>query len=106
MCAYGFEANPRFTKLLTNVSKSLQRRFARLEIFTETAVVGTSDSVVHLELKPGDPAGIGTSVHATSGAMSKLRGVRAWNLVDWLRSVAVRHLGVPIVLRMDIEGAE
>ena len=111
VCVYGFEANSRFTPLLEGIAKRVEPLLGGVHIYTETAVIGTQDSHVEFWISvKRDPTGVSSSVMAgsrrpTSGA--NVARVSAVNLVDWLRRICTRHhSGVPIVLRMDIEGAE
>lgn len=64
--------------------------------------------VAYLELERNDPTAVSTSVQTKPKKGSTATAVRTVNLVDWLREMAALPMlrGAPIVIRMDIEGAE
>ena len=75
--------------------------FSSLEVFTETAVVGGTET--HVNFAPSADA------NSVSGHVGVANGVsiRALNLAEWLQNeCAARHPRLPIVLRMDIEAQE
>jgi FkbM family methyltransferase len=104
-CVYAFEPNPRFTGPLRSVSQRSASKLSSIHIHYETAAIGTQEQQVELRFKSGDPRATGTSVGTAGGGKGTI--VKAVNLVDFLRGVvALRHPAVPVVLRLDIEGAE
>lgn len=100
-CVYAFEPNPRHTLTLQSVRKSLMGDFSSLEVFTETAVVGGTETRINFA-----PSADANSVSGHVGVANGV-SIRALNLAEWLQNdCAARHPRLPIVLRMDIEAQE
>ena len=109
MCVYAFEPNRRFTEVLQRIGARAAPHLHSILIYNETAAVGTQDRYVTLGLAANDPRGVGSSVGSVASSSTSSNGntVRAINLVDWLRNTIVpSHPLAPIVMRLDIEGAE
>ena len=102
-CIYAFEPNPKWTKELHRLRKSLQPRVAQIAMYTETAAVHDDRTTVKLFLDSSQLSE--TSSIAYGKRFRSGISVRAMNLHAWLTS-KFANSPIPIVVRMDIEGYE
>ena len=111
-CVYGFEPNPRWTPRLLDLQKTLTTQLANITIFTETAIGGPEQKAAPMWLVQDKRSkhGVGSSLVTSRphDVDSDARPVATVVLSDFLRDiVAPRHgLRTPVVIRMDVEGAE
>jgi hypothetical protein len=108
-CAYGFEPSPQHTPRLQMLQRRLAPEFARLEVYTETAVGAPEQLARPMWLVESGKNGVGTHLTAKKPpAGAQARTVTTLCLSSWLRDVcAPRHgAATPVVMRLDVEGVE
>ena len=122
-CVYGFEPNPRHTRLLHALQRKLAPQMSNLTIYTETAVGGPEQLAKPMWLDTG--AGSNTQYTTNSAKWLKQKAtfasltttrpthgnakpVPTFSLSGFLRRVCLPQHGerTPVVIRMDIEGVE
>jgi FkbM family methyltransferase len=107
-CVLGFEANPRWEKRLEDVKMELRHNVKFIHV-SMLALVGvrnvSSVSLTRSSVAFDEGATVALTKEYTSATAVH---VGAANLADWLRNMAssLRMPQIPIVIRMDIEGAE
>lgn len=118
-CIHGFEPNPRWVKRLQNVTRRLHSRTASLTVhYAGVTHLAPGHATLTLD---GGARNEGASLVARplssmrarvgkggSGAMkdATTHTVPTINLVQWLSARLDDLPGVPVVIRMDVEGAE
>lgn len=111
-CVIAFEANPSLKSELELMETRLRPRFASLRIHAETAVVGHRRGAIQLAIDESSAHRVGSREVSSSEPhwLERSRRVRAINLADWLLANATARPDVveppPIVVRLDVEGAE
>jgi hypothetical protein len=105
-CVIGFEPNPRWTSTLRNVSRTLAPLTRCILINTETAVTHEHSGSTLLNLGESGANDVGASIATAPSSKGKSARVATVNLLEYLEAVVHSQPGVPIVMRIDAEGAE
>jgi len=106
ICAFGFEANPRWTTTLKQVEDSYTAQGWRTKFFAPTAVSNESGNVTFwLNDGAGNNSDWGASVEKVA-PLAKAVTVNTTDLAGFMQELSAHSLPGYKLMKMDIEGAE
>ena len=114
-CAEAFEANPRFTNRLLRTKERLQTRHGiRINVHARTALSTRNGSATFgIDTLFGTGSSLQLHRHALDAKLRKGAGARVGDHTTTVRTVdatpfldSVGRRGVPIALKLDVEGSE
>jgi len=106
ICAFGFEANPRWTSTLKQVEKAYTAQGWRTKFFAPTAVSNESGSITFwLNDVKGEHSDWGASMEKLT-PLAKAVQVPAIDLSGFMQELSAHSLPGYKLMKMDIEGAE
>ena len=116
-CIHGFEPNPRWANRLQNVTLQMRSRTASLTVhYAGVTHLAAGSATLTLDRGANNEGAsivtgpLATKMTHTRGPAGQMRAsthtVATINLVQWLAAKLEVMPSVPVVIRMDVEGAE